>query len=745
MHLHRFVIISVAVVTLAVSGCGKPATSPEEVTPSDAAQTPQVPVAPQPSTDVAAPVPVESEAESTGEANTVTIYRDTWGVPHIYANTETAAAYGLGYAQAEDRLADLYANIRTATGTAAAAFGPDHIEADLGMQLVQNAEVCKKNWAETPEYLRNIATNFMAGVQRYADEHPEDVPEWAVELEPWHCAAIGRAMIMRWPLGTIFDDLRNRNKRPPMGSNEWSVAPSRTADNCAILLTDPHLSWEGMAVFYEARVHGGELHMNGFFLVGSPLLGFGHTEYMGWAPTTGGPDTSDVYEVKVDLSNELAPKYELNGEWKDAAPRLMTVNVKGQEPVIRPTADTELGPVVDFDEKAGIAYIGASPYFGPSKLFEQTYRMLLAKNSEEFYDALRMNEFMEQNLMYAGRDGTIGYVRAGKTPIRPEGHDWSAPVPASAETMWKGLHPIEDLVQIVNPPQGYMQNCNISPANMMKDSPLKPDQYPDYIYNVTWDVTNPRGKRITALLAGDDSITKEEALAYATDVYDILAKPWQNVLRNAISASGAGHVEDPDFAQFVDAFLAWNGNFTPEVTVTALYKAWRLNCNGKVNVTAIAEGRTLTPEDKIVLLGMLKETIAEFKAQYAATLVPWGELYRVGRDDKMYPAPGADFGGSTDGPNFTETLFDVKSRKDPNDPGKYVAYDGTAAAVLMFFHKDRVESYTCIPWGQSTHPDSPHYSDQGELLYSKRQMKPTWFTREEIMAHKESEEVLTIP
>lgn len=719
-------------------GCGGPATEPTATPPAQ--------------TETASAEPAASETQEPSEAPTVaeaqkavTIYRDRWGVPHVYADTDAAAAYGLGYAQAEDRLADIYANVRTATGTAAEVFGPDFVETDMAMKLVQNAKVSQEHWAEAPENLRALSENFVAGVNQYAKEHPEEVPDWAVELEPWHCSAIGRAMIMRWPLGTIFDDLHNRKKKPPMGSNEWSVSPARTADHCAILLTDPHLTWEGLALFYEARVHGDTLHMNGFFLLGSPLLGFGHSEYVGWAPTTGGPDTSDVFEVKMDLSNKLMPKYELNGEWKTANPRLMIVNVKGQDPVTQPTADTELGPIVELDEDNGIGYIGASPYFGPSRLYEQTYRMLTAKNADEFYDALSMNEFMEQNLMYADRDGNIGYLRAGKTPVRAPGYDWSAPVPANSETIWTKLHPIDDLVRIVNPPQGYMQNCNISPANMMLNSPMTPDKYIGYIYNVSWDVTNPRGKRITSLLSQNDSITKEQAKSYATDVYDLLAEPWKAALQGALDVAGDDYMSDATFATVANRILDWDGNFTTDSMATPIYKNWRLNCGGKVDVTAIFNRETLPPEAKKTLLDVLKSTIDEFVKQYGSVDVAWGDLYKVGRGDFLYPAPGADFGGSTDGPNFTETLFDVKSIDDPDHPGHYLAHNGSMATMLMFFHKDGIDSYTCTPWGESGHPDSPHYADQAQQLYSKRELKPTWFTRDEIEAHHESEKVLTIP
>ncbi|GMU91571.1 MAG: 7-beta-(4-carbaxybutanamido)cephalosporanic acid acylase [Candidatus Hydrogenedentota bacterium] len=704
----------------------------------------------RPATETPAPTTPDSSVQPPAPAadagKSVTIYRDTWGVPHIYASTDAAAAYGLGYAQAEDRLADLFANVRVATGTAAEAFGREHVRTDQAMQIVRNAEFCEQHFESASPELKAIAESFVAGVKAYMAEHPEKTPEWAIDLQPWHCAAIGRAMIMRWPLGTIDGELRNRERRQaPGASNQWSVAPSRSATGGAILLTDPHLEWEGLAVFYEARVRGEKLHMNGFFLVGSPLLAFGHTDYVGWAPTTGGPDTSDVFEVKIDLSNMLQPKYEIDGQWKIATPRMITVKVKDGDPVTQPTADTELGPVFDIDTDKGVAYIGASPYFDEFGLFEQTYQMLLAKNTDEFYQALGMNAMMEQNIMFADVEGNIQYVRTGRTPVRAGGYDWKAPVPASAATIWTEIHPIGDLVQIKNPPQGYMQNCNISPQNMMKDSPLTPEKYLPYIYNVSWDFNNPRSKRILQLLDADDSVSKEDAMAYAMDVYDILAKPWQEALASAIETDGADYMDDEDFSTFVKAFLAWNGEFTPDAAATSVYKFWRLKCAGKVDVTSIAERKTLPPEEKKRLLELLAQTLKETKEKYGTIAVTWGELHRVGRGGKFFPAPGADFGGSTDGPNFTETLFDVRSREDGEEPGKFIASNGSMATMLMFFSPEGVESYTCTPWGQSSDPESPHYVDQAENLYSKREFKPTWWTKEELMANVKSDITLSIP
>ena len=73
-------------------------------------------------------------------------------------------------------------------------------------------------------------------------------------------------------------------------------------------------------------------------------------------------------------------------------------------------------------------------------------------------------QFMAQNIMIGTVDGDIYYVRNGRVPIRPKGCDSSKPMPgATGACEWRGIHPFDDLVQITNPPQGYMQNCNVSP------------------------------------------------------------------------------------------------------------------------------------------------------------------------------------------------------------------------------------------------------------------------------------------
>lgn len=693
--------------------------------------------------------------------NQVTVYRDTWGVPHVYATTERAGAYGLGYAQAEDRLDDLHSAVRTGLGSMSEAFGEEYVQQDYLMRQWRNAELAQSYWQTAPEHVKQLVTSFVDGVKAYQVQHPDRLPAHAVELEPWMIFTIGRAMTLRWPIGTIMDDLREGERRrdasakgaqgPAERSNQWAVAASRSAEHVPILLTDPHLTWEGLAVLYEARVHAGDLHMNGYFLIGSPIVGIGHNQHVGWAMTTGGPDTSDVYEIKFRVLPK--PQYEYDGEWRDVEVKMLSIPVKGKAAVTRPAFYTHLGPVMsEPDMKNGRAMVGASPYFEQTGLFEQSYQMAKSKSVQELFDALGQNQFNEQNLMFADTHGHIGYLRSGATPIRPEGYDWNAPVPGhTSATAWKGLHPPEDLVYLFDPPQGYMQNCNISPQNMLVDSPLTPDKYPDYIYNVSWDSNNPRGQRTVRLLDSDDSVTEAEAISYAMDIYDDLAEVWQQELREAVasvkpaaSQTAAAGLASPEFKHAVESMLAWDGKFTPESQVTSLYQFWRLKCGNEIDLSPLAERKPLDASARLRMLELLVQTIEEMKTKYGKWDIAWGDIHKVGRGGQLFPVGGTDFQSGNRQANFSETLFDVRSQPDPDNPDHFIANSGSMAMLLMFFHADGIKSYSCTPWGQTSNPQSSHYMDQGEKLYSPRKMKPTWWNKADLMSHIESTTTLTL-
>ena len=267
------------------------------------------------------------------------------------------------------------------------------------------------------------------------------------------------------------------------GSNEWLVARSRTAYNAPIALIDPHLTWYGAFRFYEVRLYGGEIEFSGMCIVGMPLPAMGHNKHCSIAMTTGGPDTSDVYEEEINPANPR--QYRYDGKWLDMTVQSEIIKVKDQDGVQEKQVDilyTKHGPVVA--RKDGKAYVFCISYAEEVLLADQTYKMVTARNLAEMKQALSMLQLMMQNLMIGTVDGDIYYVRNGRVPIRPDGYDCKRPMPGNtSKTEWLGIHRFEELVQIQNPPQGYMQNCNVSPQFLMKNCQLKPSPERPYLFN----------------------------------------------------------------------------------------------------------------------------------------------------------------------------------------------------------------------------------------------------------------------
>ena len=142
----------------------------------------------------------------------VRILRDEFGVPHIFAATPQGAAYGSGYAQAEDRLEEMMRNYRKAEGTMSEVFGESWFRHDHRQRLWRHRLVAQQNYASLSPEMRKTIEAFQAGVQRYMREHPEQVPEWAPKLEPWQVIALGRYIIWGWPEGEAGGDLRRDRK-----------------------------------------------------------------------------------------------------------------------------------------------------------------------------------------------------------------------------------------------------------------------------------------------------------------------------------------------------------------------------------------------------------------------------------------------------------------------------------------------------------------------------------------------------
>ena len=379
------------------------------------------------------PLAVPNRALAKGK-NEATIYRDAFGVPHVFAENLETAAYAVGYAQAEDRLEELLKNYRRATGTMAEVFGPSHYRNDLIQRVWRHGEISREKYNEVSPKMRAVLEAYIDGVKRFMKDHPEQVPAWAQEIQASDVVALGRYIIWGWPMGEAGGDLMKAGIQPEdmayRGSNEMLIGPGRTTMKAPIAVLDPHLSWYGEFRFYQVRIYAGDYNVSGISVLGSPLPSIAHSRYCSLGMTTGGPDTSDIFEEELNPENPR--QYRYDGKWREMTVRKVKIGVKNGDQVDLKEVELESsqhGPIVA--RKNGKAYAMAIPYADQIGLTDQTYETMMARNLEEMKRALSHLQLMMQNLMVATIQGDIYYVRNGRVPIRAPGTDPSRPIPGN--------------------------------------------------------------------------------------------------------------------------------------------------------------------------------------------------------------------------------------------------------------------------------------------------------------------------
>jgi acyl-homoserine lactone acylase PvdQ len=345
-------------------------------------------------------------------------------------------------------------------------------------------------------------------------------------------------------------------------------------------------------------------------------------------------------------------------------------------------------------------------------------------------------------------------------PRRSEGYDWSLPVDGSTSaTEWQGFHPASDHLQVLDPPQGYMQNCNIPPDAMMPGSPFQPGTAKDYLfgsreYGAVSGWTNQRGARAVELLQADDSVTVEEAMAYINDVEPYGSARWIEVLRDADATVGQEQSEHPHYRAALDALAAWDRRLDADSQGALVYDYWRhqlLEDLGEEEIGAlqagiddhyaVVSGKTLGPaalsaDNQRALIGALALAMDRLVTNHGSATAVYGDRYRVGRGDRSWPAAG----GGGDQKLGVTTLRNMGYSAEPDDKTRWGQRGQTSTQIVVL--TDPPRSWLYLPWGESDRPESPHYADQAEKLFSKRQLKPSWWLPEDLAGHVESRTVL---
>ena len=300
-----------------------------------------------------------------------------------------------------------------------------------------------------------------------------------------------------------------------IGSNSWVVDGEHSGTGQPLLANDPHLgvsvpgTWVQMGLHCTTVSADCPLDVAGFTFSGVPGVIIGHNADIAWGFTNMGPDVTDLYLERV-----TDDRWEQDGRLLPLTTREETIEVRGQDDVTITVRSTRHGPILsdrfDFygeltdaapDDSSGS---GPAPMAGTRPAISLAWTALtptttadaiLALNAATDWDTFReaASSFAvpAQNLVYADRDGHIGYQAPGLIPIRKSGNDGLAPQAGwRSENDWTGEYvPFDGLPNVLDPDEGFVATANQAVVG------------PEYPYYLTadWD-RGYRSERIRRLL-----------------------------------------------------------------------------------------------------------------------------------------------------------------------------------------------------------------------------------------------------
>lgn len=683
---------------------------------------------------VAAPAQHKTELAAEKMARAVTIYRDAYGVPHVYGPTDASCVFGYLYAQCEDNFQQVEDSYIRALGRVAEAYGEKELPHDLMNRALEISRLSREEYQAASPKMRALWDAAAAGMNYFLARNPNVKPHLLTRFEPWHIIAHNRFIhyqlfIIR-RMNLKFDDVRIAALDAPseeqFGSNAWAIRPANSASGRAMLFLNPHLPFFGPFQWHEGHLRSGEgWNLSGAAMVGQPFPVIGHNNHLGWTHTVNSPDVADLYQETFDDPNHpLNYRYE-NGyrtatEWTEVIRIKTASGVEARQHKFR---KTHHGPVIGTVAGKPVTFRLARLAEGGQ--LDQWYAMGRARSLTEFKTALAQLALPFLNVMYADDAGNIFYLYGGAVPRRSAKFDWAKPVDGSLrETEWQGYHPLAELPQLTNPASGWLQNCNSSPFVTTSSGNPEKSRFPSYM---THEGDNARARVSRQILSKQAKFSFDEwthaamdtRVREAGDALPSLFAAWETLKQNDAARAGK-------LAEAMAELKSWNRISTVDSAAMTLFTFWferlyRLTQSGN--------------RDPQLNLRALEEVCGELERTWGTWRVAWGDinrLQRAGSEEAFSDArPSLPVAGAI---GEIGIVFNFGAREIKGQKRRYGTAGNTYVSVVEFGRQPQARSV--MVFGQSSDPNSKHYFDQSPL-YAKGQFKPAWFMLPEIKAHLE--------
>ena len=398
-------------------------------------------------------------------------------------------------------------------------------------------------------------------------------------------------------------ELSQRNE--DIGSNNWVVSGKLTPSGYPMMMNDPHRTQSAPSLRYWVHLVGPGWNVIGG---GEPMLpgvSIGHNEYGAWGLTIFGSDTEDLYVYQTNPANPNQYKY--RGAWEDMRVIKDTIPVKGEAPVAIDLKFTRHGPVLKEDAAHHVAYALRAAWMEPGGApYLASLRMDQARSWREFEEACTYSRIPSENMVWADRDGHIGYQAVAITPLRP---NWSGlvPVPGDGRYEWNGYLPINALPHAVDPERGYVATAN---------NYLFPPDYP-YKEALHYTGADPfRAARISEVLGAGRLQTVADMMRLQNDNVSLPARSLVPLLANVPVTGEKATVAS-------DLLLTWNFSVDARSVAAGVYEMWQRRLSANVR-------NLLVPKEAQAFIGQpsMKRVIDWLNAPDGR----FGDDPRAGRD-----------------------------------------------------------------------------------------------------------------
>lgn len=668
---------------------------------------------------------------------------DTWGVPHIFAADDESLYYGLGWAQMHNNPEILLRLYGQARGRAAEYWGAEYVKSDTQVHQLRIIERAQ-SWIELqdPAFLKLLQA-FVAGVNDFAARHPEQVPDEHNLVLPVTVADLfahqQRAGVLPFAFASLQSTTAEWQSR---ASNAWAIAPSRTVNGNAMLVANPHIPWGelghgGLFRVMEIQARTPENDFYGGMQIALPGVGGGFNDHMGYSGTVNTLDSVDVYELTLDEIGYRWDGGSLPFERFDRVIRVRNDDDSMEERSIAVKWSVH-GPVMA--ERNGKALAVRLADYRQSHQLEQLWRMGRSRSLDEFRSVVSQLQMPKSNLLYADRHGEIYYVANGMIPRRETGDSafWRGIVPGdTAATLWDDTLSFDELPQIANPGSGWLQNANDPPWSATVPFRIQPKDYPLALSSSRIGL---RAQRSIEMITAQEVLTFADVERFKLSTRLLLADRVFEDLEQAVGRHGSSLAREA-----LVVLQSWDRNTDNDSRGAVLFVAWAEHAGfGSDEASGSLYRVDWQPDRPLNTPYGLKDHESAAAALDAAAQrvldthgrldVAYGEVYRLQwNNDIDLPANGAP--GSLGSFRVTNFL--------PTEDNQYRAFAGDSLVFIVEF-SDPVRAHATVSYGNASDSGSSHNGDQLEL-YSNKELRPVWRTREDIEANLAKRELLVYP